>query len=151
MGFVVVRWRSQVCDAVQCCIPAVKSLCAAHADLNFWDALRCWRWKCPKMSSLQGKAKANTIRLSYRYHQIILCTLDIVLLRTTDHLPCVQLRPSSKSKPRAHWQLKEPPVFTHTDPWGHGLFTHSSTSTEKHSLNQSLFIFVTNPHENKHY
>ncbi len=71
VGFVVVRWRSQVCDAVQCCIPAVKSLCAAHADLNFWDALRCWRWKCPKMSSLQGKAKANTIRLLQRYHRII--------------------------------------------------------------------------------
>lgn len=40
----------------------------------------------------------------------------------------VQVRPSSRSKPSGHSQLKEPRVFTHRDPTGQGLLRHSSTS-----------------------
>lgn len=42
--------------------------------------------------------------------------------------PLVQVRPSSRSKPSGHSQLKEPRVFTHLEPRGHGLLWHSSTS-----------------------
>lgn len=42
--------------------------------------------------------------------------------------PLVQVRPSSRSKPSGHSQLKEPRVFTHLEPSGQGLSRHSSTS-----------------------
>lgn len=43
-------------------------------------------------------------------------------------LPLVHVRPSSRSKPSGHSQLKEPLVLTHLEPAGQGSFSHSSMS-----------------------
>lgn len=131
---------------VDCLSPAEWSLSGSHAWCGSWrqqgHVAVCSHWKFPEMSLLwrgtkycqwiiRGLWKTTLTRdkLDNLCLQLsMICDWIIALLCIKEVLPLVQVRPSSRSKPSGHSQLKEPRVFTHLDPTGQGSLSHSSTS-----------------------
>lgn len=123
---------------VGCLSPAEWSLSGAHAGCCFWrkqgHVAFCSHWKFQEMSSLRRGTNycQQIIRGLWKTTLTgeILYYSDGALLSlcAEEVLPLVQVRPSSRSKPSGHSQLKEPRVFTHLDPTGQGSLSHSSRS-----------------------